>query len=71
MLTLRDSTLWTLARQGHAPDGQRVFLYRTRTSARHELVVGRVVVQGFGPAEGARAHEAYEAAASAQGRRAA
>lgn len=62
MLTLRDSTLWTLARQGTSPAGARVFLYRTRTSARHELVVGREVVRSFGPTEGAQALAAFDAA---------
>ena len=73
-MLIRDTTLWTLARQGVSPTGQRVILYRTRTSARHELVVGREVVQSFGPRDGERAHAAFAAAAGealAAGRRAA
>ncbi|MDO9020526.1 MAG: hypothetical protein Q8S73_36715 [Deltaproteobacteria bacterium] len=62
MLTLRDTLVWTLVAQGRAPSGARVALYRTRTSARHELVVGREVVRGFGPGLSAEAREAFDAA---------
>jgi len=52
---LRDTTTWTLAFQGTAPDGTRVLLHRTRTGARYELVVGGRLAGSYGPGEGGRA----------------
>lgn len=55
MLTLRDTTMWTVAFQGTAPDGTRALLHRTRTGARYELVVGGRITGSYGPGEGGRA----------------